>query len=50
MWETTTLRMWRASSSTDQGRIYIGDEDVTQLMSTRTEHRFVFQNTPSFLT
>jgi ABC-type Fe3+/spermidine/putrescine transport system ATPase subunit len=42
--KTTTLRMVAGFEQPDQGRIYIGDEDVTQLMVYRRSIGFVFQN------
>jgi spermidine/putrescine ABC transporter ATP-binding subunit len=42
--KTTTLRMIAGFEQPDQGRIYIGDEDVTQLMVYRRSIGFVFQN------
>jgi iron(III) transport system ATP-binding protein len=42
--KTTTLRMVAGFEQPDEGRIYIGDEDVTQLMVYRRSIGFVFQN------
>jgi iron(III) transport system ATP-binding protein len=42
--KTTTLRMVAGFEQPDTGRIYIGDEDVTELMANRRNIGFVFQN------
>jgi spermidine/putrescine ABC transporter ATP-binding subunit len=42
--KTTTLRMIAGFERPDQGRIYIGDEDVTDLMANQRNIGFVFQN------
>src|SRR2546426_11296904 len=42
--KTTTLRMVAGFEQPDAGRIYIGGEDVTELMVYRRSIGFVFQN------
>jgi iron(III) transport system ATP-binding protein len=42
--KTTTLRMVAGFEQPDEGRIYIGDADVTDLMVYRRSIGFVFQN------
>jgi iron(III) transport system ATP-binding protein len=42
--KTTTLRMIAGFERPDRGRIYIGDEDVTDLMANQRNIGFVFQN------
>ena len=42
--KTTTLRMVAGFERPDRGRIYIGEEDVTDLMVNRRNIGFVFQN------
>jgi len=42
--KTTTLRMVAGFEQPDAGRIYIGDDDVTDLMVYRRSIGFVFQN------
>ncbi len=42
--KTTTLRMVAGFEQPDEGRIYIGDQDVTRLMVYRRSIGFVFQN------
>ena len=48
--KTTTLRMIAGFERPDRGRVYIGDEDVTDLMANQRNIGFVFQNLPSSLT
>jgi iron(III) transport system ATP-binding protein len=42
--KTTTLRMIAGFERPDRGRIFIGDEDVTDLMANQRNIGFVFQN------
>ena len=42
--KTTTLRMVAGFERPDRGRIYIGEEDVTDLMANQRNIGFVFQN------
>jgi ABC-type Fe3+/spermidine/putrescine transport system ATPase subunit len=42
--KTTTLRMVAGFERPDSGRIYIGEEDVTDLMANQRNIGFVFQN------
>jgi iron(III) transport system ATP-binding protein len=42
--KTTTLRMIAGFERPDRGRIYIGEEDVTDLMANQRNIGFVFQN------
>ena len=42
--KTTTLRMIAGFEQPDEGRVFIGDQDVTQLMVYRRSIGFVFQN------
>ena len=42
--KTTTLRIVAGFERPDRGRIYIGEEDVTDLMANRRNIGFVFQN------
>ena len=42
--KTTTLRMIAGFERPDRGRIFIGEEDVTDLMANRRNIGFVFQN------
>jgi len=42
--KTTTLRMIAGFEEPDEGRIWIGDRDVTGLMANRRDIGFVFQN------
>ena len=42
--KTTTLRMIAGFQEPSEGRIFIGDQDVTDLMSNRRNIGFVFQN------
>ncbi len=42
--KTTTLRMIAGFEQPDTGRIYLGEEDVTELMANRRNMGFVFQN------
>ncbi|MDY0092022.1 MAG: ABC transporter ATP-binding protein [Candidatus Vecturithrix sp.] len=42
--KTTTLRMVAGFEIPDTGRIYLGNEDVTDLMANRRDIGFVFQN------
>jgi iron(III) transport system ATP-binding protein len=42
--KTTTLRMVAGFERPDSGRIYIGEEDVTELMANQRSIGFVFQN------
>jgi iron(III) transport system ATP-binding protein len=42
--KTTTLRMIAGFERPDRGRVFIGDEDVTDLMANRRNIGFVFQN------
>ena len=42
--KTTTLRMIAGFERPDRGRVYIGDEDVTDLMANQRNIGFVFQN------
>jgi ABC-type Fe3+/spermidine/putrescine transport system ATPase subunit len=42
--KTTTLRMVAGFEQPDTGRIYLGKEDVTELMANRRNMGFVFQN------
>lgn len=42
--KTTTLRMVAGFEQPDTGRIYLGGEDVTDLMANRRNMGFVFQN------
>ena len=42
--KTTTLRMVAGFERPDRGRIFIGEEDVTDLMANRRNIGFVFQN------
>jgi iron(III) transport system ATP-binding protein len=42
--KTTTLRMIAGFEAPDEGRIWIGDRDVTGLMANRRDIGFVFQN------
>ena len=42
--KTTTLRMIAGFESPDEGRVWIGDRDVTALMANRRDIGFVFQS------
>lgn len=42
--KTTTLRMIAGFEQPDNGRVYIGDEDVTDKMANKRDIGFVFQN------
>ena len=42
--KTTTLRMVAGFEQPDIGRIYLGEEDVTDVMANRRNMGFVFQN------
>ncbi|PYN98277.1 MAG: polyamine ABC transporter ATP-binding protein [Candidatus Rokuibacteriota bacterium] len=42
--KTTTLRMLAGFEQPDAGRVYVGDQDVTELMVYRRSIGFVFQN------
>ena len=42
--KTTTLRMIAGFERPDRGRVFIGEEDVTDLMANRRNIGFVFQN------
>src|SRR5512136_3283316 len=42
--KTTTLRMIAGFERPDRGRIFIGEEDVTDLMANQRNIGFVFQN------
>jgi iron(III) transport system ATP-binding protein len=42
--KTTTLRMVAGFERPDRGRVYIGEEDVTDLMANQRNIGFVFQN------
>src|SRR3990172_1317576 len=42
--KTTTLRMIAGFEHPDAGRVYIGEQDVTELMANRRNIGFVFQN------
>jgi ABC-type Fe3+/spermidine/putrescine transport system ATPase subunit len=42
--KTTTLRMVAGFERPDRGRVYIGKEDVTDLMANQRNIGFVFQN------
>ena len=42
--KTTTLRMIAGFERPDRGRVFIGDEDVTDLMANQRNIGFVFQN------
>jgi len=42
--KTTTLRMIAGFEQPDSGRIYLGEEDVSELMANRRNMGFVFQN------
>ena len=42
--KTTTLRMVAGFEQPDNGKVYIGDEDVTDMMANKRDIGFVFQN------
>src|SRR5947209_4801837 len=42
--KTTTLRMVAGFEQPDAGRVYVGEQDVTELMVYRRSIGFVFQN------